>query len=156
MEIAIILVLSLCIPFLLYINYVRGNNLIKKDKQMEELRKENKRLISKLESAIEDNKEIMSIDPGDPAILPNYGLVYRDKDISFTVTYEVEIIEVSKNKVKVNANDFTSNDKVAKDPANRQGILDYMQDKWVSKNEMELIVDDSTRRDAKLKKLGIT
>jgi hypothetical protein len=30
-----------------------------------------------------------------------------------------------------------------------------MKDKWINKNEVQLIVDDSVKRDLKLKQLGI-
>lgn len=119
------------------------------------LREENTNLKLKLEKSEKEVDEIISIDPGDKAIITNYGLVYKDKDIHFSVDYEVEIIEVSSNKVKVNALDFTSDDKDGKDPQNRSGIIAFLQNKWVDKNRIELIVDDATRRDAKLKQLGI-
>ena len=120
------------------------------------LREENTELKLKLEKSEEEIDDIMSIDPGDKAIITNYALVYTDKDLHFSVDYEVEIVEVSSNRVKVSAVDFTSDDKVGKDPKNKKGIIAFMQNKWVDKNRIDLIVDDSTRRDAKLKQLGIT
>lgn len=98
-------------------------------------------------------EEITSIDPGDKAIIPNYGLMNTTTNENFHVTYEVEIIEVSIDKVKVKAIDFTSTDKQGKDPANRRGILDFMQNKWISKKDIELVVNNSMRRDAKLKEI---
>lgn len=72
------------------------------------LREENTELKLKLEKSEEEIDDIMSIDPGDKAIITNYA------------------------------------------------IIAFMQNKWVDKNRIDLIVDDSTRRDAKLKQLGIT
>ena len=66
-----------------------------------------------------------------------------------------ELILSSKDKVKVRAVDFTSTDGIAKDPKKKQGIIDFMKDKWVSKKEIQLVVDDSIKRDIKLRKLGI-
>lgn len=110
-------------------------------------------LKSELSKIKKDKEEITSIDPGDKAIIPNYGLRFTSTNESFEVTYEVEIVEVSMDKVKVKAVNFTSNDKAGKDPSNRQGIIDFMQNKWVSKRDIELVVDDQMRRDIKLKEI---
>ena len=96
--------------------------------------------------------DLVSIDPGDRAIIPNYGLTYNEKE-DFKVTYEVEILEVSIDKVKVKAIDFTSTDRVGRDPQRRQGILDFMNGKWMKKKEIELVVDDQMRRDKKLNQI---
>ena len=106
--------------------------------------------VKKTKKAQED---LVSIDPGDRALLPEYGLKTLDTNESFHVTYEIEITEVSIDKVKVNAVDYTSNDKFAKDPNNRSSIINFLQNKWVSKKEIELIVDDQMRRDRKLQQI---
>jgi hypothetical protein len=98
-------------------------------------------------------EELISIDTGDRAILPDYGLQHTDTKENFSVTYEVEVLEVSMDKVKVKAIDYTSNDKFAKDPNNRSSIINFLQNKWVSKDSIELIVDDSMRRDRKLQQI---
>lgn len=120
--------------------------------------------ISKMKSEVEWSKkeverankaqeELVSIDPGDKAIIPNYGLQHTETKEDFHVTYEVEIVEVSTEKVKVKAVDFTSNDKFARDPNHKQAIINFLQDKWVNRKDIELIVDDSMRRDRKLKQI---
>lgn len=106
--------------------------------------------VKKTKKAQED---LVSIDPGDRALLPEYGLTTIDTNENFHVTYEIEITEVSMDKVKVNAVDYTSNDKFAKDPNNRSSIINFLQNKWVSKKEIELIVDDQMRRDRKLQQI---
>ena len=106
--------------------------------------------VKKTKKAQED---LVSIDPGDRALLPEYGLKKLDTNESFHVTYEIEITEVSIDKVKVNAVDYTSNDKFAKDPNNRSSIINFLQNKWISKKEIELIVDDQMRRDRKLQQI---
>jgi hypothetical protein len=98
-------------------------------------------------------EELISIDTGDRAILPDYGLQQTDTKESFSVTYEVEITEVSMDRVKVKAIDYTSSDKFARDPKNKQAIILFLQDKWVNKKDIELIVDDSMRRDRKLQQI---
>jgi hypothetical protein len=98
-------------------------------------------------------EELISIDAGDKAILPNYGLQHTETKEDFYVTYEVEIVEVSTEKVKVKAIDFTSSDKFARDPKHKQAIIQFLQNKWVNKKEIELIIDDSMRRDRKLQQI---
>lgn len=120
--------------------------------------------ISKMKSEVEWSKkeverankaqeELVSIDPGDKAIIPNYGLQHTETKEDFQVTYEVEIIEVSTEKVKVKAINYTSTDSFAKDPKHKQAIINFLQDKWVNRKDIELIVDDSMRRDRKLKQI---
>jgi len=98
-------------------------------------------------------EELVSIDPGDKAILPDYGLSHTETKEDFHVTYEVEILEVSVDKVKVKAIDYTSTDKFAKDPKNKLAIINFLQGKWVNKKDIELIIDDSMRRDRKLQQI---
>ena len=98
-------------------------------------------------------EELVSIDPGDRAILPDYGLQQVDTKEDFHVTYEVEVLEVSMDKVKVKAIDYTSTDRFAKDPKNKSSIINFLQNKWVNKKDIELIIDDSMRRDRKLQQI---
>ena len=106
--------------------------------------------VDKVNQAQED---LVSIDPGDKAILPDYGLSHTETKEDFHVTYEVEILEVSVDKVKVKAIDYTSTDKFAKDPKNKLAIINFLQGKWVNKKDIELIIDDSMRRDRKLQQI---
>lgn len=108
--------------------------------------------VKELEKQIKAQEELVSIEPGDKAILPNYGLCYDNKD-DFMVTYEVEVLEVAIDKVKVKAIGFTSTDKVARDPQRRQGIIDFLDGKWVKKKDIELVVDDQMRREKKLNQI---
>lgn len=124
----------------------------------EELKKELSEIKTKNTEMEKFNEDLMLIEPGDKVIYPDYGLCYNpntDKKESFNVTYELEVLDTSKDKVKVRAIDFTSTDAVARDPKHKQGIIDFMKDKWVNKKEIQLIVDDSIKRDIKLRKLGI-
>ena len=103
---------------------------------------------------------LVSIEPGDTCIIPDYRLTNTDEtrnpiQINFGVTYEAEILEVSKDKIKVRAVNYTSNDKFPRDPKNRKGIIDFLQDKWVDKSIVELVIDTRKRRNIKLDELGI-
>lgn len=104
----------------------------------------------------EDTKELGDIEAGDNAIISNYGLMTKgDNPVSFKVTYEVEILEVSVDSVKVKAIDYKSHDSYAKDPANRQSIINFMKEEWLKKHDVEMVMDDKKRRSLKLKQLGI-
>ena len=117
------------------------------------LQKEMANMKLEVEKTKKVQEDLVSIDLGDRALLPEYGLKTLDTNESFHVTYEIEITEVSIDKVKVNAIDYTSNDKFAKDPNNRSSIINFLQNKWISKKEIELIVDDQMRRDRKLQQI---
>lgn len=99
-------------------------------------------------------EELFKIEPGDRAILP-YNLVYtngNDKHY-YKVTYEVEILEVSNNKVKVKALDYVSDDNHANDPANKSSILNVINNKsdsWIEKVKVEHIIDTVKRREQKI------
>ena len=145
MELAVVVLSFAVLICLIFIGVLYFNN-IKLQVEMANM----KLTVDKVNQAQED---LISIDPGDRAILPDYGLQHTDTKESFSVTYEVEVLEVSMDKVKVKAIDYTSTDKFAKDPKNKQAIINFLQDKWVSKDSIELIVDDSMRRDRKLQQI---
>ena len=113
--------------------------------------------IAHLKSKLEKAKEVSEqpIEPGDSAILPEYGLTSKEANQSFTVNYEVDIVEVSEDRVKVRATGYTSHDSYAKDPSNRQSIIAFMQDHWVKKREIEIVMDDKKKRSIKLNQIGI-
>ena len=145
MELTLVVLSFSVLVSLVFIGFLYFKN-VDLQKKMTDLKLE----VKKTKKAQED---LVSIDPGDRALLPEYGLKTIDTNESFHVTYEIEITEVSIDKVKVNAVDYTSNDKFAKDPNNRSSIINFLQNKWVSKKEIELIVDDQMRRDRKLQQI---
>ncbi len=145
MELTLVVLSFSVLVSLFFIGFLYFKN-IDLQKEMTSLRLE----VKKTKKSQED---LVSIDPGDRAILPEYGLKQIDTNESFHVTYEIEITEVSIDKVKVNAVDYTSNDKFARDPNNRSSIINFLQNKWISKKEIELIVDDQMRRDRKLQQI---
>jgi hypothetical protein len=145
MELALIVLAFAVLISLIFIGKLYSKNT--------NLQKELSNMKLEVEKAKKSQEELVSIDPGDRAILPDYGLKQVDTNESFSVTYEVEIVEVSMDKVKVKAVGFTSNDRFAKDPKNKSSIINFLQDKWVKKKDIELIVDDSMRRDRKLQQI---
>lgn len=154
MENLVIAVIFLSAGLLLSIVYIGFlfNKNIKLQSTISDMKNTVDEKVKQLERQIKVQEELVSIDPGDKAILPNYGLTYNDKD-DFMVTYEVEILEVAIDKVKVKAVDFTSTDKIARDPKRKQAIIDFLNGKWVKKKDIELIVDDQMRRDRKLNQI---
>ena len=94
--------------------------------------------------------DLRSITPRSRGILENYGLTYKSEKKNFRVNYEVEVVEVAVDKLKVIAYDFTSDDSVANDPSNRNGIIDFMKNRWVDKSEFKIIFDDAMRRQDKI------
>ena len=145
MELALIVLSFTVLISLIFIGKLYSKNVI--------LQKEMVNMKLTVDKVNQAQEELVSIDPGDRAILPEYGLKTVDTNENFHVTYEVEITEVSMDKVKVKAIDYTSTDKFAKDPKNKQAIINFFQDKWVNKKDIELIVDDSMRRDRKLQQI---
>jgi len=136
---------------IVYIGFLFNKN-IKLQSTINDMKNTVDEKVKQLEKQIKVQEELVSIDVGDKAIIPNYGLTYNDKD-DFMVTYEVEILEVAIDKVKVKAVDFTSTDKIARDPQKKQAIIDFLNGKWVKKKDIELIVDDQMRRDRKLNQI---
>ena len=111
--------------------------------------------INELKSEVKKVEEVTNIEVGDKALIPDFGLTNKQDNENFTVDYEVEILEVSTDQVKVKALSYTSLDNFAKDPQNRQSIINFLQATWVSKRDIQLIVDDQMRREKKLNQLGI-
>jgi len=124
-----------------------------------ELNKEVNKAKLDLNKTKEDAQELVEIEPGDNAIVPEYGLSTKgsevEKPIHFTVTYEVEIMEVAVDSVKVKAIDYRSHDSYANDPANKQSILNFMTGSWLKRHEVEILMDEKKKRSIKLNQLGI-
>ena len=145
MELAVIVLSFTVLVSLVFIGLLYSKNV--------GLQKEMANMKLTVDKVNQAQEELVSIDPGDRAILPDYGLSHTETKEDFHVTYEVEILEVSVDKVKVKALDYTSTDKFAKDPKNKSAIINFLQDKWVKKKDIELIIDDSMRRDRKLQQI---
>lgn len=152
---------SIAIPIMALTLLVCVGYIIKLHGKISELissKKTDEANIAHLKSKLEKAKESEPpIEPGDSAILPEFGLTTTSKgeNQSFTVDYEVDIVEVSEDRVKVRATGYTSHDSYAKDPSNRQSIIAFMQDHWVKKREIEIVMDDKKKRSIKLNQIGI-
>jgi hypothetical protein len=91
--------------------------------------------------------------PGRRGIIKKFSLVYKSTNHNFEVDYEIEILEVTENEVKIKCHGFTSMDHEAKDPSNRSGIINFIDDTWVSKKDITLIMDTQSIRQEKLDKI---
>jgi hypothetical protein len=104
-----------------------------------------------------DTKEtVFGIEPGDEVIYPNYRLLFREgtkDEHPFTVTYELEVLEVSIDTIKVKATNFSSMDQMANDPKNRSGIIKFIENQWVERKQVQLVIDQKKRRDVKLQEV---
>lgn len=131
--------------------------------EKDKISKEKDKIKKEKDKADAFKKDLIAIKPGHRVIYPDCGLTWTDTDkdgnkmnpVSFKVTYELEVLDVTETRLKVKVVDFTSMDQTGRDAARKPGIIQFMQNKWVNKNEVQLIVDDSVKRDLKLKQLGI-
>ena len=133
-----IIVLGVCLFLMKYLTKIKSlnNSLVEKN--------------SKLQTKIIGFQNYI---PGRKGILHNFALTQSSTKTNFKVTYEVEILEVSENKVKVSAYDFTSTDSFARDPSNHSMIVGFYQNQWVSKEVVELFIDKSDIRDSKIEQI---
>jgi preprotein translocase subunit SecA len=104
------------------------------------------------------SQELTKIKVGDK-VLHTASLSYTDpttKVVSetFSLLYELEVIEVAESKLKVKGVDFTSNDKFARDPGNKASLISYINNKWIDKKEAQVLINSKqASRDEKLEKL---
>jgi hypothetical protein len=150
----IVAIISLSITLLisLILNYKLFSNNLKLINDKNELTE------AKTKAELVKNN-LITIEPGDKVIYPDYKLVYGQgskNEYLFNGTYELEIIEVSEKKLKVKAISFTTEDrKISSDQKRMNGVIQYMQNKWVDRKDVQLIIDDAHKRNVKLKELGI-
>jgi hypothetical protein len=123
-----------------------------------EFKSELKKLTDKLNKQKEKEKSFLKFYIGSKALLNNYGLIHTDsgKKTEFSVDYEVEVVDISETQIKVKAIDFTGSDNFSRDPQNKPSIISFMQDQWISKERIQLIMDQSHSRQVKLEELGIS
>lgn len=127
--------------------------------KIKDLKSQLKESNDKLYKQKEKEKSFLKFYIGSKALLNDFGLEHTDsttnKKTSFTVDYEVEIVDISETQIKVKAVNFNGNDAWSRDPQHKQGIIAFMQDKWVSKKDAQLIMDEAHNRQVKLEELGI-
>jgi hypothetical protein len=93
-------------------------------------------------------EDLTGVRRGDRGMYYNYPLQWIKTKEQFKVTYEVEILDISNDKYKVNSLSFTTDDKEANNPINFNGIMNHLKDEWVSKSKIDIIIDDSKKRNS--------
>jgi len=108
--------------------------------------------IKKLKKDKEEKEVMMQILPGDKVTFEQ-GLIWQ-KNISFSVFYEADVVEVSNKMVKVKAYNFTSDgnlpDEIVKDKNHKQKIISFMQDQWVEREKVSQMIGKQFIRDKKI------
>lgn len=98
---------------------------------------------------------VTKIVPGDK-VTEEVNLTWGGKH-SFSVIYELSVVEVSDKQVKVSAYDFSTTSKlpdaVLNEPGHRKNIIDFYQNKWVNKSEVSLMLGKQAVRDKKISEL---
>jgi hypothetical protein len=158
-----VFILAICLLVSLIGNITLYSKCESIREEKDKISKEKDKIKKEKDKADAFKKDLIAIEPGHRVIYPDYGLTWTDTDKdgnkmkpeSFKVTYELEVLEVTETRLKVKAVDFTSMDQIGRDASKKSGIVQFMKDKWINKNEVQLIVDDSVKRDLKLKQLGI-
>ena len=112
----------------------------------------NKHLKDQVSVLKKEREKLFEIGVGDK-ILVSFDLQNDKAKESFTVLYEADVIESSMNKLKVSATSFTSDQTWPNQSANKQGIINYLQNKWVNKKSCEVITDTVFNRDNKIEEL---
>jgi hypothetical protein len=154
------LIVIICLSVALVISAITIANLLDNNNTLRTELDSAKIEVETSKKPVKKEEDIFDIMPGDTGIIKNYGIVNtkqnRDPvEINYKVTYEVTILEVSKDSVKVTATDFSSFDLFARDSSNRPGIMNFMKEKWIDKSKVEIVVDQKKIRDRKLSELGI-
>lgn len=108
---------------------------------------ENIMLKNKIKSLNESKQNLLDVNKGDKVICKQ-SLVRKTNSHSFSVFYECDVVEATESRLKINAFDFKSDDDWANN--NKKAVIDYLQDKWVSRSECEVIIDQQHQRDAKI------
>jgi hypothetical protein len=101
-------------------------------------------------------KNIMGINKGQNALLTQE-LVFRQgliDEIKFVAYYEVEILEVTDNNVKVIANNvITDKNSINNNQSDISGLIRYIENKWIPRYYIEPLLDKQTIREDKLSEL---
>lgn len=151
------IILSLCLLISLALGYSFYNKITVLEEKLSDANKKVESANSEKNKAKKDRDNFISIKEGDK-ILYDSSLTHTDpttnKVTSFSLLYEMEVIEVAKDKLKVKALNFTSNDSFARDANNKSGLISYMSNKWIDKKDAQPVINTTkANRSSKLEKL---
>lgn len=111
---------------------------------------ENLSLKNKIKVLNESKQNLLDINKGDKVIC-SQELCVKSDNHSFSVFYECNVIEATEKKLKISAFDFKSDDDWAN--KNKKQVIDFFKDKWMSRSECELVIDQQHQRDSKINDL---
>ena len=95
-------------------------------------------------------KEQKTLSVGKAAIIRDYRLEVTSTKEAFGVDYEVIIIDTSPTEVKVQVTDISSIDKYPREAQNKQAIMDFLNNTWVSKSQVTPIIGRKKLRNKKI------
>lgn len=115
------------------------------------------KLTSALKLATDENRKMKETTEASSSrgIIKNQSLSYHSgqfKGKSLTVDYEIDILEITDKQFKVKATDYDCSSPNY-DVAMHADIIGFMDGKWVNKKDVNLIMDEATKRNIKLEKL---
>lgn len=123
----------------------------------ESLRKKILDVENRLNSSEKRRKNLLSINKGERALIPNYPLSYEQgtkDEISFKATYEVDVLDVTNSMIKVSPYSvITDNNGFNRNQQKLQEISNFLKDKWVDISSCQPILDTQVRREDKLEEL---
>jgi FtsZ-binding cell division protein ZapB len=135
---------------------LESNNKLKSE--IEDFKSKNEDLKSKLEHSEKRRKNLLSINKGERALIPGYSLTYgggTKDEVSFKSDYEVDVIEVTDKKIKVSPyRVITDNNDINSNQQRLQGLIDFLNNKWVDISSAQPIIDTQVRREDKLEELS--
>jgi hypothetical protein len=106
--------------------------------------------IERLKSKVK--KDVYKLGIGDKC-LHILDLTNNSSGNTFTVYYEVSLLNVSDTKAKVKVEDISGTDNYVRDKSNRNGIINFLDGQWIDIKELKLIADEATKRDIKLEQI---
>lgn len=148
--------LGICLIIISIVCFLMWNKNQELNLEIKELKKSGKteELEKKAEENLKSLENLTKIKPGDKCVYSENNLSWtEDKEKKyFDVTYEAEILEVSADKVKLKAIDFRTSD-VRANGTHKKPMMNYLENKWVSKDKIDVIIRPDMRREVNLNKI---
>lgn len=111
----------------------------------------------RLDTSNQRRKNLLSINKGERALIPNYSLTQgrgTKSEKSFEAFYECDVIEVTDKKIKVVPYSVVTDcNEINSDQSALQSVMDFLKNKWVDISQAQPILDTQVRREDKLEEL---
>lgn len=126
------------------------NLLSNSTSNLDALLKENKNLWNQVQTLKKNKENLLTVNQGDKVVIKQ-SLANKKSNHTFEVLYECNVLESTESKLKLSAYDFKSEDDWAN--KNKKNVIDFFQDRWESRSQCEMIMDQQHLRDTKLNDL---